>query len=352
MTQGTHLGALKAFARGRIASSCASHTVRKCLDKPHRSKMKHLCDATVQQLQVQGFNEKQRVLVLRTGSAYLLGDTLIESSDKKRVIKKTTRLLVVGDATDRQYVDTQQVCVVKILSTVLNAADDLADARREIALQRSLDCEFLCELSEVASDNTSIYIIMPFFNGGDLYTRVEKVGGSLPEESCRRHMCDILQGLKYMHRNKIAHLDMSLENVVLKSCKWKETSHIIDFGLARVVEDELNTVRVQHVEGKPVYMSAEIYRNTGKFDGFKADVWACGIMLFIMLTGFPPYTRPLDECYKKLVEHGPAKLIKSWGITVDDEEALSLLGDMLAEGPSDRPSVAKALEHPFLNPSR
>jgi serine/threonine protein kinase len=246
--------------------------------------------------------------------------------------------------TTELYATTQHEHVVKILS-----GDDVSDEPcREIALQQSLDCENLCKLTEAAldEDKSLFYLVMQYFNGGELYSRVEKFG-SLPEDHCRTHMRDILRGVQHMHENKIAHRDLSLENIMIESGDSHETSHIIDFGLAREVEGESNTVTVKRAAGKLAYMSPEIYENTGNFDCFKADVWACGVMLFVMLVGMQPYTKAStsDVNFAVLISKGPSALLDSWGLGSEvSSGARALLDSMLAAAPASRPTAASILE--------
>jgi serine/threonine protein kinase len=269
----------------------------------------------------------------------MLGRIIREAIGHHGVIMHAT---VVVSKSGEEYTTTQHERVVKVMSSAVTGPDD---PRREIALQERLNCDQLCKLSEVAADEHSYYLVMPFFNGGELFSRVAKAG-SLPEVSCKAHMRDILRGVQHMQANNIFHGDLSLENVLLSSSNFKETSHIIDFGLAREVDGGSHTVAIQRVSGKLAYMSPEMFENTGEFDGFKADIWACGVMLFVMLVGMPPYLKPsnADANFATLISEGPSALIDSWGLADEVSPAARLLLEsMLSADPAARPSADEVL---------
>ena len=108
-------------------------------------------------------------------------------------------------------------------------------------------------------------------------------------------------------------------------------------------------MKPQGVCGKHNYMSPEIYDNKGAFDGFAIDLWAAGVILYIMLTGFPPYDQAsrTDARFELIVNGNLMRQLKSWGINLT-EEAGDLMQSMLLLNPSDRLTLADMLAHPWV----
>ena len=101
--------------------------------------------------------------------------------------------------------------------------------------------------------------------------------------------------------------------------------------------------------GKPNYISPEILQNT-TFDGFSVDIWAAGIVLFIMLVGLPPFEwASMDDPRFRLICRGGLKqLVDQWQRPIS-LEAVDLLQQIFREDPRDRPSLFQIMQHPFLN---
>ena len=148
----------------------------------------------------------------------------------------------------------------------------------------------------------------------------------------------ISQGLHYMQSKGVCHRDLSLENILVDD----QDCLIIDMGMClrepysdphdpdKVVDVEHGTMRrlmtPQGVCGKHNYMSPEVFQNTDNFDGFAIDLWAAGVILYIMLTGFPPYDQAalVDERFRLIVTGHLAEQLNAWNVPVSREA-----GDLL-----------------------
>ena len=160
----------------------------------------------------------------------------------------------------------------------------------------------------------------------------------------------------------VCHRDLSLENVLV------DTSNclIIDMGMCLRVPyndpaqqgavtdvnrgTERRLMKPQGVCGKHNYMSPEIFENRRPFDGFAIDLWAAGVILYIMLTGFPPYDQASrsDQRFDLIVNGNLMKQLKSWGIELS-EDAGDLMQSMLQLDPRNRLTLAEVLAHPWVN---
>jgi serine/threonine protein kinase len=172
---------------------------------------------------------------------------------------------------------------------------------------------------------------------------------------------DGLQGLHHLQSLGVCHRDLSLENVLVDH----EKCLIIDMGMCLRVPyndparqgavtditrgTKRRLMRPQGVCGKHNYMSPEVFSNADAFDGFAIDLWAGGVILYIMLTGFPPYDQAsrTDQRFDLIVNGNLLRQLQSWDINLS-EDAGDLLQSMLLLDPRDRLTLAEVMAHPWL----
>jgi len=158
----------------------------------------------------------------------------------------------------------------------------------------------------------------------------------------------------------VCHRDMSLENILVDEYK---TSVVIDLGMCLRVpyaDDDggVTDVSCENLRvlirplipcGKPNYISPEILKSEEAFDGFAIDLWASGVILFIMLVGLPPweFAREEDPRYRMVVKGGLTRMLQSWNRPVS-ASASDLLQKMLMENPRDRLSLCEVKDHPWV----
>lgn len=108
-------------------------------------------------------------------------------------------------------------------------------------------------------------------------------------------------------------------------------------------------IKPQGTCGKWIYMSPEIYQNSEPFDGFAVDMWAAGVILFLMLTGFPPWERACgtDERFKYMTAGYLVQMLTEWEIGIS-ADAMDLLQRMLFLDPKDRLSLDQVRAHPWM----
>lgn len=108
-------------------------------------------------------------------------------------------------------------------------------------------------------------------------------------------------------------------------------------------------VKPQGTCGKWIYMSPEVYKNSAPFDGFAVDMWAAGVILFLMLTGFPPWDRacPTDERFRYMSAGYLVQMLTEWELGISPD-AMDLLQRMLFLDPKDRLSLDQVRAHPWM----
>ena len=165
-----------------------------------------------------------------------------------------------------------------------------------------------------------------------------------------------------MQKNGVCHRDLSLENILVDE---NTKALVIDLGMCiripynsksgiqdEVVEVSAGTLRkLIHPQGrcgKQNYISPEILANTEPFDGFAVDIWAAGIVLFIMLVGLPPFevASREDPRFELICRGGLHQLVERWQRPISPD-AIDLLQNMLRENPCDRLSLFQVMNHPW-----
>jgi len=161
------------------------------------------------------------------------------------------------------------------------------------SLPSTKDKKYVLQLKDLLFDDRYLYSVMPFCNGGELFDNLTRDSrGRFPEKKAKELMVQMLCSLRYVHNIAgVCHRDISLENfMVHKDDDGDIKSIMIDLGMClRVphITDDEGIVRylmmpAQGMCGKFFYMSPEVFRNEGPFDGFKCDMWALGVILYMV----------------------------------------------------------------------
>jgi serine/threonine protein kinase len=176
--------------------------------------------------------------------------------------------------------------------------------------------------------------------------------GGVGIENSRHYFKQIAEGMSFLHRNNVVHLDLSLENVLLTA---DYRVKICDFGVARVVPPDFrfNVLSTDDYTGtrpgKIAYMAPEVFASE-PYSGKAADVFTLGVDLFILLTGVSPYSSPTptDQRFHLIVNGHLDRLLEAWQLThLVPPGAIDLLTHMLA--PENRRfTVEQVLAHPWL----
>lgn len=220
---------------------------------------------------------------------------------------------------------------------------------------------------EVLQDDDYLYSVMPYARGGDLFgyvvrdTELRGGEGGMIESVARYWFKQVLEGLYFLQSKGICHRDLSLENILVD----EDNCLVIDFGMCLRVpyshrRDRSAVSDVRHggvrrlikpmgTCGKHNYMSPEIFENSESFDGFAVDLWSAGVILYIMLTGFPPYDQATraDQRFEIIVEGLLVNQLNEWDITLS-EDAGRLLQNMLMENPRQRLTLGEVMNHPWV----
>lgn len=207
---------------------------------------------------------------------------------------------------------------------------------------------------DLLSDDRNLYSVMPYCSGGELFDILEKKN-RFSEPEARYWMHQIVKGLSCLKKAGVSHRDLSLENLLVHEGKVL----VIDMGMCLRVpftenrhpnSNQRYLILPQGVCGKWHYMSPEVCKNQLPFDGPAVDLWAAGVILFLMLTGFPPWERPMltDERFKYMSNGYLVQMLTEWQVGLS-ADAMDLLQRMFWVDPTDRLSLEQVCAHPWMN---
>ena len=240
-----------------------------------------------------------------------------------------------------------QVALKIMNKEIIQSNTLLENPLNEIALQSSLmPHSNVLSVINTLQDDVNIYSILPFCANGELFAQVA-LSGAFEEETAACYFRQIISGLQSLQSQGVCHRDLSLENVLV--CHLN-IAKIIDFGVATKVGRYLNS---NDSVGKVNYMAPEVYKgHMGMYDGFAADIWSAGVMLFTMVAGAPPFERPdMADARFVLVRQGQlSQMLDSWGMTHISHDVRDLLTRILVvDNPDARLDVEGILNHGWMN---
>ncbi|KAM4535018.1 serine/threonine-protein kinase BRSK2 isoform 3-T3 [Fundulus diaphanus] len=196
---------------------------------------------------------------------------------------------------------TGQKVAIKIVNREKLSESVLMKVEREIAILKLIEHPHVLKLYDVYENNKYLYLVLEHVSGGELFDYLVKKGRLTPKEA-RKFFRQIISALDFCHSHSICHRDLKPENLLLDE---KNNIRIADFGMASLqVGDSL----LETSCGSPHYACPEVIRGE-RYDGRRADVWSCGVILFALLVGALPFDhdnlRQLLEKVKSGVFHMP-----------------------------------------------
>nr|XP_045009315.1 serine/threonine-protein kinase Nek1 isoform X2 [Jaculus jaculus] len=240
-------------------------------------------------------------------------------------------VLVKSTEDGRQY-------VIKEISISRMSSKEREESRREVAVLANMKHPNIVQYRESFEENGSLYIVMDYCEGGDLFKRINAQKGSLfQEDQILDWFVQICLALKHVHDRKILHRDIKSQNIFLTK---DGTVQLGDFGIARVLNSTVELART--CIGTPYYLSPEICEN--KPYNNKSDIWALGCVLYELCTLKHAFEAGnMKNLVLKIISGSfpPVSLHYSYDLR-------SLLSQLFKRNPRDRPSVNSILEKGFI----
>lgn len=237
------------------------------------------------------------------------------------------------------HCSTGQKVAIKIVNREKLSESVLMKVEREIAILKLIEHPHVLKLHDVYENNKYLYLVLEHVSGGELFDYLVKKGRLTPKEA-RKFFRQIISALDFCHSHSICHRDLKPENLLLDE---RNNIRIADFGMASLqVGDSL----LETSCGSPHYACPEVIRGE-KYDGRRADVWSCGVILFALLVGALPFDhdnlRQLLEKVKSGVFHMPHFI---------PPDCQALLRAMIEVNPEKRVTLEAIQKHAWYQAGR
>ena len=209
----------------------------------------------------------------------------------------------------------------------------------EIEILKIISHPNIINIYEIYEDSKKYYIMYEFLQGGELFESLTKLG-KLNECIAAFVLKQIMNAINYLHSLNIVHRDLKPENIMIID-KKQLTLKIIDFGGGKILKPG---VLEKEIVGTPYYIAPEVLkRNYNE----KCDIWSCGVILFILLGGYPPFNgKKREELFDNIINKSVKFNQENWKNI--STEAKDLIEKMLDKDFNNRPSAKDVLAHPWF----
>eukprot|EP00746_Dinoflagellata_sp_MGD_P009654 gnl/MRDRNA2_/MRDRNA2_119682_c0_seq1.p1 gnl/MRDRNA2_/MRDRNA2_119682_c0~~gnl/MRDRNA2_/MRDRNA2_119682_c0_seq1.p1 ORF type:complete len:472 (-),score=111.78 gnl/MRDRNA2_/MRDRNA2_119682_c0_seq1:62-1477(-) len=250
-----------------------------------------------------------------------------------------------GSVFKAKHKDTQALRAVKNIDK--KGIKDPKKFELEMSIMKEIDHPNVVRLYETFMDFKSYYLVMEICDGGELFDRILEEGetGGFTEEKVATFMKQILGAMYYIHSHNIAHRDIKPENFLMqdknKNSSGYNTIKVIDFGLAcKFSEGTKMTTKA----GTPYYVAPQVLQ--GSYD-HKCDIWSCGVIMYILLCGYPPFYGDSDNEILAMVRKGEFDFPDEEWDSVDPRTK-EIIKEMLCFDDSKRPEAQVLLEREWI----
>jgi len=250
----------------------------------------------------------------------------------------TGSFAVVKQATRKS--DGKQFAIKVIKKSKLNA-EELAVVHDEVEIMHKVDHPNCVKLFEMFETSKKLYMVLELLTGGELFDRIV-AKGSYSEKEASQLIRDIAGAIKYLHSIGVVHRDLKPENLLYLNPKPDSPIKITDFGLAKLkgTADSMTTAC-----GTPGYVAPEVLKNE-PYDK-AVDMWSLGVILYILLCGFPPFYHESTAQLYKQIKKGEYDFPDPYWTDIS-AEAKNLVTCLLTVNPKKRYTAEQVLAHPWI----
>uniref|UniRef100_A0A3Q7GRH6 Protein kinase domain-containing protein n=1 Tax=Solanum lycopersicum TaxID=4081 RepID=A0A3Q7GRH6_SOLLC len=189
----------------------------------------------------------------------------------------------------------QTVAIKVIDKEKVQKAELTEQTKREISVMAMVKHRHVVQLYEVMATKSKIYFVIEHAKGGELFNKLTK--GRLTEDVARKLFQQLINAVEFCHSRGVYHRDLKPENLLLDE---NGNLKVSDFGLSALAESKRQDGLLHTTCGTPAYVAPEVIGRKG-YEGAKADIWSCGVILFVLLAGYLPfYDLNLMNLYRKI----------------------------------------------------
>lgn len=235
-------------------------------------------------------------------------------------------------------VNTSESVAIKVIDKEKILKFGLNDQiKREISVMKLVRHPHIVQLYEVMATKNKIYFVLEYVKGGELFNKVAK--GKLRENTARKYFQQLISAVDFCHSRNVCHRDLKPENLLLDE---NENLKVTDFGLSAFADCKRQDGLLHTTCGTPAYVAPEVINRKG-YDGAKADIWSCGVILFVLMAGYLPFhDSNIMELYKKIAK--AEFKFPNWF----PSDVRRLITKILDPNPNTRISIAKIMEHSWF----
>lgn len=164
---------------------------------------------------------------------------------------------------------------------------------KEVEIMKEIDHPHIVKIYEYFETDYHIFIVMELLENGDLFERIQKED-YFSEMAAKKIIKTLLEAVNYLHKKNIVHRDLKPENILFTK---NDVLKIADFGTSKFKKKK----KMRNTHGTPYYIAPEVIN--GNYNE-KCDIWSIGVILYILLSGYPPFNGSDDEEIMENVETG------------------------------------------------
>ncbi|XP_011500180.1 PREDICTED: calcium/calmodulin-dependent protein kinase type II alpha chain isoform X2 [Ceratosolen solmsi marchali] len=237
---------------------------------------------------------------------------------------------------------TNNEFAAKIINTKKLSTRDFQKLEREARICRKLQHPNIVRLHDSIQEENYHYLVFDLVTGGELFEDI--VAREFYSEADASHCIQqILESVHHCHYNGVVHRDLKPENLLLASKAKGAAVKLADFGLAIEVQGDFQAW--YGFAGTPGYLSPEVLKKESY--GKPVDIWACGVILYILLVGYPPFwDEDQHRLYAQIKSGSYDYPTPEWDTVTP--EAKNLINQMLTVNPTKRITANEALKHPWI----
>eukprot|EP00906_Rhabdomonas_costata_P019084 RCo027788 len=235
--------------------------------------------------------------------------------------------------------ETNKAYAIKVIDKAQLARQHMEEQqKREIAIMKHLKHENIVRMTEVLQTSKHIYIVLELITGGELFDRIV-AAKRFDEIVGRKYFQQLISAIYYCHLQGVAHRDLKPENLLLDA---HDKLRVSDFGLSNLQRTGAGGELLHTVCGTPNYVAPEVLKDKG-YSGFTADVWSCGVILFVMLAGHQPFNDSSIKALFVKIQRGDYRMAQHFS-----PEVKELIAQILVVDPAKRITLDGIIATPWF----